>query len=174
MLTALLTFLVVVIMLLSCWTDIKTLRIPNWHTWFILAAFVPAYLLSPESFGKWWHHIGAMVLFFGVTYFMFYRNMLGGGDAKFGTALALWVGLKGLVPYMLYMSLVGGCLGLIALIFKKQKPLKKPLPGSWMEQAQNGRNAVPYGVAISAGAFIALLYTGFIARQIEQVTKFFS
>ena len=171
MIVVLLTFVVLATTVLSCISDARTLRIPNLHSLIVLGAFVPAYFLSPESFGPWWEPLGALAIFFVITYVMFSWGMMGGGDAKLGSALALWTGLKGFLPYVFYMALTGGVLGIIALTFKKYKFFKNPAAGSWVASAQEGRNAVPYGIAISVGAWAGLLHTGLIHHQLDEVIK---
>jgi prepilin peptidase CpaA len=137
----------------------------------ILASFIVAFVLSPESFNKWWVHIGAFVLMFGVTFGMFCLNMLGSGDTKLGSVLALWVGLKGLMIYLFYMTLAGGVLGIASIILYRKKFFKNPREGSWVARVQEGKSAIPYGVAISVGFWGALFHTGFLYHQLDEVLK---
>jgi len=171
MLVPLLLAVVLVTSVLACVSDVMRLRIPNLHSGVVIAAFALAYLLSPDSFSVWWEYIGAMVMMFVITYLMFLFGLMGGGDSKFGTALALWVGLHGMLPYVFWMAIMGGIIGGLSLYFKKKKPFKSPPAGSWMAQVQEGRNAVPYGIAISAGAWLALWQTGFIIHQLDELFK---
>lgn len=171
MLTAFLTFGVLAVMLLACVSDVKTLRIPNVYSIIVVAAFAAAFLLSPEDFKVWWSHLSAAGGMFIITYIMFCAGMLGAGDSKFGSALALWVGLKGLLIYVFYMAVVGGVIGVIAIYFRKKKPFANPPAGSWMAVAQEGKNSVPYGIAISFGAFASLLQTGFINHQLDELLR---
>jgi prepilin peptidase CpaA len=162
---------VFVVMFLSCVSDVRSLRIPNGHSLVILGCFVPAWLVFPEAFGSLGLHVAAAALMFVVTYGMFAMGMMGGGDSKLGSALALWGGLNGLVPFMFYMAVTGGILGLISIFIKKKKPFKNPEAGSWFAQLQEGKNAVPYGVAISFGAVAAFFHTGLIHNQLNEVFK---
>ena len=169
--TLIMTFVVLVVTLLSCVADVRFMRIPNWHALVILGCFIPAWLAMPSTFGNIWYHAGALAAMFVITYIMFCSRMIGGGDAKLGTALALWTGLKGLAPFMLYMAIMGGVLGLAAILLRKRKLFNNPSPGSWVGQAQNGRSAVPYGVAISVGAWAAFFHTGFVHNQLNEVFR---
>jgi prepilin peptidase CpaA len=171
MIVAMLTCLVLVMTLLCCISDVQRLRIPNAYVLVVLGAFVIAFILSPESFGVWWYPFAAGAAFLVITYVMFAFNMLGAGDAKLGAALALWVGLPGLMAYVMYMAIVGGLLGLAALFLKKRKPFKNPSAGSWVATVQGGGNAVPYGIAITAGAWGAMLHNGFVFHQIDELIK---
>lgn len=171
MIVFLLLCAVLAVTLLSCVSDVRALRIPNWHSLVIIGAFAVAFAASPESFGKWWHHLAALGIFFVITYLMFIAGMMGGGDSKLGSALALWVGLKGIVIYVFWMALMGGVIGVLSLWMKKKKPFSAPPAGSWMAAAQEGKNAIPYGLAISFGAWMALLHTGLITHQLDEVFK---
>ena len=156
---------------LTCVSDLRSLRIPNAYSLVVIGCFVPAWLAEPAAFTPLWHHVVAMVVLFFLTYAMFCKGMMGGGDSKLGTALGLWMGLKGLMPFLFYMALVGGVLGGLALLFKKKKWFKNPRPGSWVEQVQAGENAVPYGVAISFGFWASLFHTGFLHHQLDEIFK---
>ncbi len=166
-----LTCAVFVITLLCCVSDVRSLRIPNIYSVLIIAGFAAAFLVAPENFGVLWHHLGALAAVFIVTYIMFIVGMMGGGDSKLGSALALWVGIKGVIIYVFWMAVVGGVIGGLSLLIKKKKPFAKPLAGSWLEAAQEGRNEIPYGVAISIGAWVAMLQTGFITKQLDELLR---
>lgn len=165
------TLVVLVTTVMACISDVRFLRIPNSYVIVVLGCFIAAFGLSPESFGPWWHHLSAGLIFLVITYIMFSLGMLGGGDAKMGAALALFVGLRGLVPYLFYMALVGGLLGILAIVIKKKKPFAHPAPESWVGQLYQGRNAVPYGIAISSGVWAALFHTGFADNILDKVIR---
>jgi prepilin peptidase CpaA len=167
--TLIMTLIVFIVTLLSCVSDVRSLRIPNWHSLVIIICFLLAWLATPEAFSRLVGHLGAMGIMLVVSYAMFALGMMGGGDSKLGTALGLWVGLAGLIPFMFYMALMGGVIGIASLVIGKKKPFKTPAPGSWIEQVQAGKNTIPYGVAISFGAWAALFYTGFLHNQLNEV-----
>jgi prepilin peptidase CpaA len=171
MIVAFLTCLMLAVTLMSCVSDLRCLRIPNRHVAIVLASFAAAYAVSPASFGTWWHPFAAGFIFFLITYVMFACNMLGAGDAKLGAALALWVGLQGLMIYVMYMAVVGGVLGAASLFIRRRKPFKNPRPGGWVATLQAGGNAVPYGIALSAGAWGAMWHNGFISHQLDELIK---
>jgi prepilin peptidase CpaA len=164
MITLILTLAVLMTTVFSAVSDVRSLRIPNLHCLIILVCFIPAYFATPDLFGGWIHHLGAVAVMFIVTYLMFTAGMMGGGDSKLGSALALWVGLPALLPFLFYMAVMGGVLGVATLYIRKHKPFKTPLTGSWVAQVQDGRNAVPYGVAISFGFWMALIHNDFLAK----------
>lgn len=167
----LMTAIVFVVTVLSCVSDIRSLRIPNWHSLVILCCFAPAWWAMPGLFGALWQHVGAMGFMFVMTYAMFILGMVGGGDSKFATALGLWIGLKGLILFMFYMAIIGGVVGIASLAIRKYKPFKNLKAGSWAEQAQSGRNVVPYGLAIGLGAWVTFFHTGLIYNQLNEVIR---
>ncbi|MDE1153526.1 MAG: prepilin peptidase [Micavibrio sp.] len=171
MLVSLLLVIVLVTTVLACVSDVMSLRIPNLYSLIVIAAFGLAFVAAPDAFDVWWEYVGAFGLMFAITYIMFLFGAMGGGDSKFGTALALWVGLHGLLAYVFWMAVVGGIVGGLSLYFKKKKPFAAPRPGSWVAQVQEGRNAVPYGIAIGVGGWLALLQTGLITHQLGELFK---
>src|SRR3954470_2375949 len=96
LITLAMIIVVFTVTVLSSISDVRSLCIPNIYALVVIGCFIPAWLATPAAFAPLWHHIAAMVAMFTVTYFMFYKGMMGGGDSKLATALALWIGLKGL------------------------------------------------------------------------------
>lgn len=155
----------------AAWSDATRLKIPNLYAAYIGAAFVPAFLahffFAPEStiFSSFANHLIAALVVFGITYVMFFLKLLGGGDSKLLSVYALWVGLSGVLPFLFFMSLIGGVMGLLTLYFNKNKMVEKPLAGSWIDKAQKGGKDVPYGVAIFVGALIAFWQVGYVSPE---------
>jgi len=169
--TPVMLFTVFIVTVLSCISDIRSLRIPNVYSLIVLGCFIPAWLAEPAAFGPLWYHLTAMGILFVLTYIMFCQGMMGGGDSKLGTALGIWVGLKGLLPFLFYMAIMGGVLGAITLLLQKKKLFSNPKQGSWVEQVQSGKNAVPYGVAISFGSWAAFFHTVLLHHHLNEVFK---
>lgn len=161
---------------LAAWSDYKGFRIPNLVSLVIIAAFAVSFgatqLLvddpSATIFGNWKSHIGSAVVVMLITMLLFALRLLGAGDSKFATAVSLWLGLPGLSFFLFYMAFIGGLLGVASLVLKRWKPLKNPAEGTWPAKAQEGHNAVPYGIAIAAGAFIAFIYRGYFNPELWQ------
>jgi prepilin peptidase CpaA len=170
MLVFIVIFSVIVAMgfgLASAWSDFKGFTISNVYSIGVILAFVPAFLavtlMAPEAayFASWKSHLIAAAGVFAVTFVLFTTNMIGAGDSKLCTAYALWVGLLGLPSFLFFMTVFGGLLGLMTLIFRKWKPFKAPAEGSWIAKAQEGASEVPYGIAIVIGALIAFIQSGY-------------
>ncbi len=153
---------------LAAWSDFRGFRIPNIVSLVILGMFIVTYAgLSALGereiiFMPLKSHIGAALLVLVVTLAMFALKQFGAGDSKFATVIALWVGLSGLVPFLLYMSLAGGVIAIISLVLKKKKIFTNPPEGSWIDKAQQGYPSVPYGIALALGALAAFIFEGYL------------
>ncbi len=161
-----LIFVVLGVGAVAAHSDIKGMTIPNVHSVIILAAFVPCYGLLwlggyEAAFFPLMSHVLSFVLVFVLTAGLFALKLIGAGDSKLASAYAIWMGVPGLVPFLFYMALAGGVLGLCALILKKYTPVKDPKPDSWVAQVQGGANKVPYGVAIVIGALASFVKIGY-------------
>ncbi len=73
----------------------------------------------------------------------FYAGMMGGGDVKLASALALWFSPAGTLKFLMLMSVAGGVLTLGIL-------------GWHRARQREGRPEIPYGVAIAFGALAIL------------------
>jgi len=92
---------------------------------------------------------------------------IGGGDVKMAGAVAISVGLEGLIRYALAVAAAGGIVALIMYVLSRKSvrqevrtnltlaALQQTLPP--VEIQKSGRPSVPYGLAIAAGAAFALL-----------------
>ncbi len=152
----------------AAWSDFNRLIIPNIYAALVGAAFIPAFLtitfLAPEVsfFGSWKSHLIALVFMFLVSYSLFHFRMIGGGDAKLLSVFALWAGVKGLMPLLFIMAVMGGVLGGVTLVLNKWKPVKNPQENSWIARSQTGAKDVPYGIAIFAGAVFSFWQAGYL------------
>lgn len=150
------TYALTLAMLAVIYLDITRYLIPNSLNAAILVMFVGAAFFLPFS---WLALVAAsIILVVGLGFFAL--GLMGGGDIKLLTVLALWTGW-GIVTlqFILLTALVGGVLVLftfaaraVAPIFWKRTPLPRFL--TW-------KQPVPYGIAI-AGAFLLLLWSNHI------------
>ena len=154
---------------LAARSDYKGFKIPNIVSLVIVAAFGVTYGLLALSgqrevfFKPIGMHIAAAFLVLMVTAALYSFQKLGAGDSKFATAISLWVGLGGLVPFLFYMSLAGGVIAAASLYIQKKKPFHSPPDGGWIDMAQKGSGNVPYGIAIALGALVSFVYLGFFS-----------
>ncbi|MCU0881417.1 MAG: prepilin peptidase [Hyphomonadaceae bacterium] len=137
--------------------DVRTFRIPNALNLAIAASFfvlaVPLGLGLDQIMlhGAWFIGISVVCLV------GFYFGLFGGGDAKMIGAVSAWMGPAGLAPFLVMMAICGGLLALV-LMGSRRIARKAGLPAGprWLRQILRRKAGVPYGVAISAGALLAL------------------
>lgn len=154
---------------LAAWSDFKGFRIPNLVSIVIIAAFALAYGVTmltgqrAEIFMALPSHLASAGIVFLLTLVMFAFKALGAGDSKFATAVALWVALQSLAMFIVYMTFIGALIALATLALRRWKPLKNPPAGTWLAKAQEGHNAVPYGIAIAGAALICFIDRGYFS-----------
>lgn len=127
----------------AAWGDIRSYRIPNWLVGAFIALFVAAGAagLIPED--RIVEHLatGAGALALGV--FLFFRNWIGGGDAKLFAVLALWAGWPETLRLALVTAVVGGAVALFVLWRLRR------VRGANGVESRPDRPQVPYGVALA-------------------------
>lgn len=154
---------------LGAWSDFKGYRIPNIVSVVIVFAFVISYSVTllmgqaDVAFMPWKSHLASFFIVLMVTMVMFGLKIIGAGDSKMMAAVSLWLGFSGLVPFLFYMSVTGGLLGVGSLLLRKYKPVKNPPANSWIDRAQQGGGDVPYGIAIAVGTVMAFLFVGYFS-----------
>jgi prepilin peptidase CpaA len=148
------------------------MTIPNIYPLGIFASFIIAYgavfLLMPGDvpFFALKSNLLSFAIVFALTFVLFSLKMIGAGDSKLAAAVALWTGVKGLLPFLFFMGIMGAVLGLFALFLQKKKPVQSPKDGSWIARVQSGESAVPYGIAIAVGAVAAFVHIGYFDPQV--------
>jgi prepilin peptidase CpaA len=146
--------------------DIAKRRIPNVVTGAVALLGVAAQLVDR---GGWSvaSGAGAAVVTLALLWRPWMAGGIGGGDVKMAAAVAIWVGLDGMIRYALAVAAAGGVVALVMYFFSRKAirqdvktnltlaVLQQTLPT--VEKRTVGRRSVPYGLAIAAGAAFALL-----------------
>jgi len=136
--------------------DLASFTIPNLLSLALVLAFGFFALAAHFSLAVFSLHLLAGLIALVVGFVLFVRGYIGGGDAKFFAAVALWLGLHDLLAYALVASLLGGLLT-VALLALRQLPLPGSLASrGWILKLHEKSSGIPYGVALAAGA-LALL-----------------
>lgn len=119
----------------------------------LLLALVAAALhgISPSL----WQNLLIFLVLLLLGTFAFSAGALGGGDVKLLAALGLWLDMRGAIWFLAAVFIAGGVLAL--LLIAGRLILKGPVGRS------RGKQRVPYGIAIAAGAVIS-----FTATRVEQ------
>ena len=130
----------------ASYEDARGYLIPN-RICGAVAALFPIYVLTT---GEWSALLSSTLTALAVLatgYILFSRGLLGGGDVKLMTAIALWAGPNLVLPFVLITGVAGGFLSLAMIaprLFARDGALLAGPP-------------VPYGVAVAAGG----LYVAF-------------
>lgn len=158
--------LAIIILALIAYGDMHTRRIPNALSAAIamLGLTRMALVHDPAAIGL---TLVASAAVFAVGFLFFWRGMLGGGDAKLVTAMALLIGYHDLFGFLFLMSFCGGALALAILarekLHRQRSILSRPVIIPSATQAGDctatpGRCTVPYGVAIAAAGVLTLIF----------------
>jgi prepilin peptidase CpaA len=155
--------------------DLAKRRIPNFVTGAAALSGVVVQLVD-----KGWlsalSGLAAAVISIALLYKPWMAGGLGGGDVKMAAAVAIWVGLGGMIRYAVAVAAAGGVVALIMYALSRKDvrkdirtnltlaALQQTLPtvevgegGNSGKTIPSGRPSVPYGLAIAAGAAFALL-----------------
>ena len=132
-------------LLVAAFTDLRRRQIDNGLNFVIALAAPLFWWASGLSFwpGAAWQ-VGVAVATFGITAILFALRAMGGGDVKLLTALALWIRPPHFLFLVVIMAMLGG---LLTILF-----------AAWhVARRQQGRAAIPYGIAISAAGLFTIV-----------------
>jgi len=148
-------FVFPLLMAFAASSDLLTMRISNTLVLLVVVGFFIAAMVAQMPFDRVLSHLlaGAGVLVVGFGFFAL--RWIGGGDAKLAAATALWIGIGGLLPYLVYAALLGGALTLAILVLRRW-----PLPSvlarlKWLDRLHDAKSGVPYGIALAAAGILA-------------------
>ncbi len=130
-------------LVIAAFTDMRRRQIDNWLNAGI-ALGAPLFWWS-SGLSLWpgvAMQLGVALAAFAILAGMFALRMMGGGDVKLLTVLALWIEPGWFLKLIIVMALVGGVLTIVM--------------GAWhVMRRQKHKLAIPYGVAISiAGLWV--------------------
>ncbi|MFM7349980.1 MAG: prepilin peptidase [Erythrobacter sp.] len=131
-------------LLVAAFTDLRRRQIDNWLN-LAIALGAPVFWWS-QGLALWPDvalQLGVAVGAFAVFAALFAFKVMGGGDVKLLTALALWIPFYEYMQLLLIMSIAGGVLTMAAVFWHTARH-------------QKDRIAIPYGVAIAFGALWTL------------------
>jgi prepilin peptidase CpaA len=92
--------------------------------------------------------LGAALIVFLVSCGLYAFRILGAGDSKLLTAVALFVGMSQLPRFLVLVAVVGGVIALVSLM---TRPTRAMVMLHMRGKGDFGRG-IPYGVAIAIGA----------------------
>ncbi|MCZ4282133.1 prepilin peptidase [Kiloniella laminariae] len=140
--------------------DLIQMRIPNVVCLALALLFAMTFVFNKFPIDIL-DHLMAMGIVFVAGIVLFSFRILGGGDVKLLTVLALWTGLKLLPVFITIVSLVGGGQVLIILILRRYTHAFEYLLAKYnvtaaMPNWLRRGGEIPYGVAIGIALFIVM------------------
>lgn len=162
--TSLLTPIAMGILIVAAWNDVATRTIPDGLS---LALVAVALALRPFGDGPLplaWSLAGAVGLFILLA-LLHARGFLGGGDVKLACAVACVLPLGSLGAFLWATAIAGGIIAVCHLVMRLlPQPALVPAGASTLQRVFAAerwrvarRGSLPYGVAIAAGGWVALL-----------------
>jgi prepilin peptidase CpaA len=153
------------ILVIVAYKDVRTRRIPNALSLATAALGLARVAFTAEVIDAG-YTLAAAIIIFTITFALFQRGAIGGGDAKILPATALLIGYRELLGFLFLMSLCGGVLALATLAAER---LDLSFGAFWrgaylssIARSDRGRVAskgstVPYGVAVAIAGVITLI-----------------
>jgi prepilin peptidase CpaA len=154
------------LLVIIAYGDVRTRRIPNAFVGAIALLGLVRIIVAWDPIAAA-HTLGAGAAVFVATSLLFWRGILGGGDAKLVTAMALLVGSRELLEFLFVMIMCGGVLALAILckdgfcrwnwhLFSRRKTARSEHSVGSVTAPMG--STVPYAVAITAAsAFMFIL-----------------
>ena len=143
-------------------SDLLTMTVSNRVAVILVAGFTAlAFAVGMSGSTVLWH-VAAACIVLAVTFALFTRGWIGGGDAKLAAATALWLGFEHLLPYILYASLFGGVLTLVLIQFRMVPLPELMARQQWVQRLHRENGGVPYGIALAAAALTIYPQTGWM------------
>ena len=153
------------ILVIVAYEDVRRRRIPNALS-LATAALGFARIACAGDLIDAGHTLAAAIIMFAITFALFQRGAIGGGDAKILPATVLLIGYPELLGFLFLMSLCGGVLALTTLALERPDlSFRRFRRGAHVASTGRGDRArvaskgstVPYGVAVAIAGVITLI-----------------
>lgn len=146
------------LMIAAATSDVMTRRISNRLMVLCAAAFFASSAHAGMPAWMVLEHSATALVLLGIGFGLFSFGLLGGGDAKLLAVVGLWLGFPPSVIFVGAATLAGGLLAFgMGLLYLAQVEL-----AAWGVDLQRSRilpPSVPYGLALAAGAIVAMPYS---------------
>lgn len=143
------------LMVFAAISDLLTMTISNRVSILLGVLFVIMAIACGLSTADILRHLACGAVMLVLTFCLFARGLIGGGDAKLAAATAIWLGFDHVGDYAFAASALGGLLSLFIIALRKCPWPSLPLSSSWTAHWLDSGTGVPYGIALaSAGLFL--------------------
>jgi prepilin peptidase CpaA len=135
---------------LAAWDDWHRLSIANRHS-LVLALLFPLAVLTPSDIVFIPGALAGLITLIGGL-LLYELKMMGAGDVKLASALALYIGLGYWAYFLLVTALAGGVICLLSIYWRRHS---EHIPawvakGSWPDRLHDpAYREIPYGLAIA-------------------------
>ncbi len=159
-------FVVLVLLVMAAWRDIATRTIPDTIGLLLLAT--GGLMRIREGPSALALSAGIALLLFALLLITYARGLLGGGDVKLMTAIAVGLSPFDCYRFVMATAITGGLMGICYLLLSRRLSGRyEPNHTSLLNRVGaiecwriRRRASLPYGVAIAAGGAFALLRSG--------------
>jgi prepilin peptidase CpaA len=132
-------------------SDLLTMTIQNRVSVLLIAGFVLLALMTGVPLAGWGTHALGLLVVFPVCFVFFAAGWMGGGDVKFVSAIALWIGFTPELVHFLVLVSIYGMVLTMGLLSMRQVAV---LPGAlarqeWLARLHDQKSGIPYGITIA-------------------------
>ena len=160
----------IVLCLQAAIKDTMTMTIPNWMNIALAVLFVPGAIAAGIGWPLAGWHLVAGLAAFVLSFGLFAFGVFGGGDAKMIPAVILWIGPGGIFEFLFGMAFGGGLLAIALILARKAVPAD--VAPAFARKVLQSDSGIPYGVAIAAGAFLAMPASPILSEFLSQFSNF--
>ncbi|MDJ0447226.1 MULTISPECIES: prepilin peptidase [Methylocystis] len=151
-------------MVFAAFSDLFTMTIPNRVSLILIVVYFALAAYIPLSWNVIATHVSCGLAVLALTFVLFQRGWVGGGDAKLASATALWLGWENLLDYGLVASIAGGALTLVILMMRWNELPSRLLSVKFIARLAEKTNGVPYGIALAIAGLLIYPQTGLWSR----------
>jgi len=146
-------------MIIAAVSDLFTMTISNKVSLGLIFGFLLLAAFSGMDVKSIGMHLLAGLAMLAISFSLFARGWIGGGDAKLFAATAIWMGWSNMLEYVLIASVLGGALTIL-LLSLHNLPMPSVLAKQyWFNRLHTLENGIPYGLALAAGGIYIYPYT---------------
>jgi prepilin peptidase CpaA len=111
---------VIALLVVACYTDLRSLRIPNPVSIAVAGLFLPFAVATQMSLHDVLWHLAAGFSVLAAGFAVFAIGLrFGGGDIKLLAALSLWCGFGNFAPFFVAMSFAGGAMAVLVFLARQ-------------------------------------------------------
>ncbi|MBL1257081.1 prepilin peptidase [Methylocystis sp. Sn-Cys] len=151
-------------MVFAAFSDLFTMTIPNRVSLILIVVYFALAAYIPLSWNVIVTHVSCGLAVLALTFVLFQRGWVGGGDAKLASATALWLGWENLLDYGLVASIAGGALTLVIMMMRWNELPSRLLSVKFIARLAEKTNGVPYGIALAIAGLLIYPQTGLWSR----------